>query len=119
MVVVVGRVVNTMKNIKYSKCAKKWHRIQVLNSSWFRVISVMVGWIGGISLIVCGATLFDTCSRFEGVLLVFLALAIFITPQCLIVVLDEEPYQSYEDYQEYTSKREYHKRERKNKKWLI
>lgn len=108
-----------MKDIKYSKCAKKWRWIQVLSSSWFGGISVVVGWIVGIGLIICGVILFDTYSHFEGVLIVFLALVIFITPGCLIAVLSEEQYRSFEDYQEYTSKREYERRERENKKWLM
>lgn len=103
-----------MKNIKYSKCAKKWRWIQVLNSSWFRVISAIISWIVGVGLI-----LFDICLCFEDVLLTFLALVIFITPECLFAVLSEEQYRSFEDYQEYTSKREYERRERENKKWLI
>ena len=107
-----------MKDIKYSKCVKKWRWIQVLNSSCFRVISAVVSWIVGIGLIVCGATLFDICLRFEGVLLAFLGLVIFITPECLFAVLSEEQYRSFEDYQEYTSKREYERREKENKKWL-
>lgn len=103
-----------MKEIKYSKCAKRWHRIRLLNSSWFRVISAVVSWIVGIGLI-----LFDICLCFEGVLLTFLALVIFITPECLFAILDEEQYQSLKNYQEYTSKREYKRREKENKKWLI
>lgn len=108
-----------MKDIKYSKCATKWRWIQVLNSSWFMVISVVVSWIVGIGLIVCGATLFDIYLRFEGVLLAFLGLVIFITPECLFAVLGEEQYQSLKNYQEYISKREYERREKENKKWLI
>ena len=99
-----------MKDIKYSKCAKKGHWIQkILDSSRFRV---MAGWTVGIGLMTYGAILLEKHLHFDGILLAFLGIVAFMTAPCLFAVLNEEQYQSYEDYQEYTSKQEYERREK-------